>query len=83
VGNLIHVSLLFYSRRSLGRRSARPSDESGDIVHEAAAGIQFHWSVRIPVHIEAETSIERCVSVDRLSELGLYLCLKSLLLQIF
>ena len=67
----------------MGRRSARSSDESRDIGLETAAGIQVHWSVRIPVHIEAETSSERCVSVDRLSELGLYLCLKCILLRIF
>jgi len=55
------VSLSFYSLLSLGRKSARPSDESVDIGHEAAAGIQVHWRVRIPVHIEAETSTEWCV----------------------
>ena len=83
MGNLIRVSLSFYSRLSLGRRSARPSDESGDVGHEAAVGIKVHWRVRIPVYIEAETSTEWCVSVGRLSELGLYLYLNSLLLRNF
>lgn len=83
MGNLIHVRLSFYSLLSLEHRSARPSDESGDIGHEAAAGIQVHCRFRIPVYIEAETCSEWCASVDRLNELNLYLCLNSLLLRIF